>query len=112
MSEDIILAEKHEEFGNAWAKIAAFLPGRTDNNIKNHWNSTLKRKVLNGQIRPRPQVSPSPHHLLSTHTRVISPILTEAEHLRQISSGPPQTSSTGCLIPTRDARPQPQRHQL
>ncbi|KAK3137241.1 hypothetical protein QOZ80_5BG0449660 [Eleusine coracana subsp. coracana] len=43
--EEIRLIHAHQTYGNKWAELTKFLPGRTDNAIKNHWHSSVKKKI-------------------------------------------------------------------
>ncbi|CAM0872846.1 unnamed protein product [Alopecurus aequalis] len=43
--EDDLIVKLHATLGNRWSLIASHLPGRTDNEIKNYWNSHLSRQI-------------------------------------------------------------------
>ncbi|XP_021748461.1 transcription factor MYB13-like [Chenopodium quinoa] len=43
--EEEIIIKLHEALGNKWSKIASHFPGRTDNEIKNVWNTHLKKRL-------------------------------------------------------------------
>ncbi|KAG8079599.1 hypothetical protein GUJ93_ZPchr0007g3304 [Zizania palustris] len=49
--EDLII-HLHSMLGNKWSQIAAQLPGRTDNEVKNFWNSYIKKKLRQRGIDP------------------------------------------------------------
>ncbi|KAI4307999.1 hypothetical protein L6164_031119 [Bauhinia variegata] len=46
--EEKLIIELHAQLGNKWAKMATLIPGRTDNEIKNYWNTRIKRRRRQG----------------------------------------------------------------
>nr|UHY14090.1 transcription factor R2R3-MYB [Lilium hybrid cultivar] len=51
--DDELIIKLHGKLGNRWSLIAARLPGRTDNEIKNYWNTHIKRKLLGRGLDPK-----------------------------------------------------------
>lgn len=59
--EERTIIDVHRILGNRWAQIAKHLPGRTDNEVKNFWNSCIKKKLIAQGL------DPNTHNLLSPH---------------------------------------------
>ncbi|XP_070043459.1 transcription factor MYB106-like [Nicotiana tomentosiformis] len=52
LQEERTIIQLHALLGNRWSAIAAYLPSRTDNEIKNYWNSRLKKRLTKMGIDP------------------------------------------------------------
>ncbi|KAB1218406.1 Transcription factor MYB86 [Morella rubra] len=50
--EAALIIELHSILGNRWTQIAKHLPGRTDNEVKNFWNSSIKKKLISQDVPP------------------------------------------------------------
>uniref|UniRef100_A0A7C8Z268 Uncharacterized protein n=1 Tax=Opuntia streptacantha TaxID=393608 RepID=A0A7C8Z268_OPUST len=79
--EDELIIKLHSLLGNKWSLIAARLPGRTDNEIKNYWNTHIKRKLLNRGVDP---VTHRPLNEVSCHPDA-SPTTTTIPSAKTIS---------------------------
>lgn len=99
--EDRIICSLYANIGSRWSIIAAQLPGRTDNDIKNYWNTKLKKKlmmIMGNSNNPKSHLS---HHKIKPNT-AYNPILLHKSPSAQsplllspaISSSPPYNSGT------------------
>ncbi|KAI8540923.1 hypothetical protein RHMOL_Rhmol08G0022500 [Rhododendron molle] len=84
--EEKMVIDLHAQLGNRWSKIASHLPGRTDNEIKNHWNTHIKKKLkkmgidpLTHEPVPTPtENQPQDEQKLETET-LVQPLTNEAK---------------------------------
>ncbi|XP_073001907.1 myb-related protein Zm1-like [Typha latifolia] len=56
--EEETIIKLHTSLGNKWSKIASCLPGRTDNEIKNVWNTHLKKRLVSKEQKIKPEEAP------------------------------------------------------
>ncbi|KAL7248055.1 hypothetical protein ACSBR2_002874 [Camellia fascicularis] len=91
-NEDRIICTLFASIGSRWSIIAAQLPGRTDNDIKNYWNTKLKKKLMKIGIGIVPS-SPNqrrPHH----HQPTTYPFISLLHHNSSSSPSPSPSPSS------------------
>ncbi|XP_044473438.1 transcription factor MYB80-like [Mangifera indica] len=82
-AEEQTIVKLHSVVGNRWSLIAAQLPGRTDNDVKNHWNTKLKKKLSGMGIDP---VTHKPFsHLMAEIATTLAP--PQVAHLAEAALG-------------------------
>ncbi|KAK6795111.1 hypothetical protein RDI58_008564 [Solanum bulbocastanum] len=86
--EDKIIS-LHQVLGNRWAQIAAQLPGRTDNEIKNFWNSSLKKKLMKQGIDPNTHKPLKENQIIKDEENctIKTSMLQILPHLNEIANG-------------------------
>ncbi|XP_073133504.1 transcription factor MYB58-like [Henckelia pumila] len=67
--EEQTIINLHNSIGNKWSKIASYLPGRTDNEIKNVWNTHLKKRLTRKLSANNMEHSSSQSRTSSSSTR-------------------------------------------
>ncbi|GAB4844803.1 hypothetical protein Ancab_038191 [Ancistrocladus abbreviatus] len=91
--EDELIIKLHSLLGNKWSLIAGRLPGRTDNEIKNYWNTHIKRKFLSRGLDPQT------HRPFNTTAAAATIIAKEAKAESVSISPPPIPVAQISLIP-------------
>ncbi|KAG8370492.1 hypothetical protein BUALT_Bualt14G0122400 [Buddleja alternifolia] len=110
--EEETIVRLHKTLGNRWSMIASHLPGRTDNEIKNYWNSHLSRKMYSFRSISK---FPLPEDMINTikkrSGRVSRAVAKEYNNNRTNSHSTPQrttnpnNTSTSIVAGGKDSNP-------
>ncbi|CAN4100852.1 unnamed protein product [Withania somnifera] len=91
--EDRIICSLYGSIGSRWSIIASQLPGRTDNDIKNYWNTKLKKKLMgyihsssNQKIKSPSIFFPPTTFQPQLQSQAISSLFKDSSYLEPISS--------------------------
>ncbi|OIW11144.1 hypothetical protein TanjilG_22951 [Lupinus angustifolius] len=95
--EEQLIINLHALLGNKWAAIAGHLPGRTDNEIKNFWNTHLKKKLIQMGLDPITHIPRSDHQNLLTN---LQQILANASIFSTLSNTCDNTNNALRLLPS------------
>ncbi|XP_061348815.1 transcription factor DUO1 [Gastrolobium bilobum] len=95
LEEERVVIELQAQFGNKWAKIASYLPGRTDNDVKNFWSSRQKR--LARILQTSATTSKSQKNKTKVPT-VLDVPTSEAPKFSSSSEGEPSSKPQSCSL--------------
>ncbi|KAJ1286280.1 hypothetical protein BS78_03G341200 [Paspalum vaginatum] len=107
--EDKLLIGAHKYFGNRWTAIARFLPGRSENSIKNHWNATKRSLKAKRRLKKKKceQVAPGQFTLLEQYIRGLYPGVESTAPAAAASPPPESLPCSGPVDPAAVHAPAP-----
>ncbi|RDY08153.1 Transcription factor MYB15, partial [Mucuna pruriens] len=102
--EEEIIIKLHARLGNKWSAIASHLPGRSDNEIKNHWHAHIKKRFQQDSVTIERVEASTPKHQSPVES------IKEKDSVEVVAS-PLNSTSLATSSTTPDASPSSQSHQ-
>ncbi|XP_062181480.1 transcription factor RAX2-like [Phragmites australis] len=95
--EDHIICSLYSSIGSRWSIIASKLPGRTDNDVKNYWNTKLKKKAMAASRASGAFTAPGTPTALSPDASASSSVTSSSGDVRFAMYSQPQPQTQGLI---------------